>query len=80
MLVTRPRDAASGMMLPELFESARRDVGVGAALVIDGVHYPSDVVASIVWGIVVAPLARMLWVSVVLRRVDGFTSRRARHI
>ncbi len=25
MLVTRPRDAASGMMLPELFESARRD-------------------------------------------------------
>jgi membrane-associated phospholipid phosphatase len=55
-------------------------LGVGAALVIDGVHYPSDVLASIVWAIVVAPLARILWVSVVLRRVDGFTSRHARNI
>jgi membrane-associated phospholipid phosphatase len=42
--------------------------GVGVSLVIDGVHYPSDVLASILWGIAIAPLARMLWVSVVLAR------------
>jgi len=42
--------------------------GVGLSLIIDGVHYPSDVAASILWGIAVAPLARFLWVSVVLRR------------
>lgn len=54
-------------------------LGVGIALVVDGVHYPSDVGASIVWGIAVAPLARMLWVSVVLRGVDTVRSRRSRH-
>lgn len=51
-------------------------LGVGTALVIDGVHYPSDVLASIVWGIAVAPLARMLWVSVILRGIDVARSRR----
>lgn len=41
---------------------------VGASLVTDGVHFPSDVIGSIVWAIAVAPLARMLWVSVILSR------------
>jgi membrane-associated phospholipid phosphatase len=49
-------------------------VGVGMALVIDGVHFPSDVIASIVWGIIVAPLVRMIWVSVV-QAIDGARSR-----
>ena len=31
---------------------------VGMALVIDGVHYPSDVIASIVWALAVAPAVR----------------------
>jgi membrane-associated phospholipid phosphatase len=44
-------------------------IGVGTALVINGVHYPSDVIGSIIWGITVAPLARYVWVSVVLRRL-----------
>ncbi len=51
-------------------------LGVAVALVVDGVHFPSDVVASIVWGIAVAPLARMIWVSVVLRGIDDAKSRR----
>ncbi len=53
-------------------------LGVGTALVIDGVHFPSDVIASIIWGIVVAPLARIIWVSVVLRGIDGAKLRRSR--
>ena len=51
-------------------------LGVGAALVVDGVHFPSDVIASIVWGIVIAPLARMIWVSIVLRGIDRARARR----
>lgn len=56
---------------------------VGTALVINGVHFPSDVLASIAWGIVVAPLARMLWVSVVLGGIDTVMTKRnrnARHL
>lgn len=53
-------------------------VGVATALVVDGVHFPSDVIASIVWGIVVAPLARTIWVSVGLRAIDAASSRRSR--
>ena len=53
-------------------------LGVGTALVVDGVHFPSDVIASIVWGIVVAPLARTIWVSVVLGGLDGARLRRGR--
>ncbi len=49
-------------------------LGVGTALVINGVHFPSDVTASIVWGIAVAPLARLIWVSVIL---GAFDKRRA---
>lgn len=55
---------------------------VGAALVIDGVHFPSDVVASIVWCIAVAPLVRLVWVTLVLRGIGSAISRRnanARH-
>jgi undecaprenyl-diphosphatase len=54
--------------------------GVDTALVIDGVHFPSDVIASIVWGIVVAPLAQLLWVFVVLRGVDVARSRQTRDV
>ncbi len=50
--------------------------GVGTALVINGVHFPSDVLASIAWGIVVAPLARMLWVWIVLGGIDNVAKRR----
>ncbi len=45
-------------------------LGVGVSLMIDGVHYPSDVLASMLWGIAVAPFARMLWVSAVLPRFN----------
>lgn len=41
-------------------------LGVSTALVIDGVHYPSDVIASILWGLVVTPLSRMVWVEILL--------------
>lgn len=51
-------------------------LAVGTALVVDGVHFPSDIVASIVWGVVIAPLARMIWVSVVLLGIDVVRSRR----
>ena len=53
-------------------------LGVATSLVVDGVHFPSDVIASIVWGIVVAPLARTIWVSVALRGIDAASSRRSR--
>ena len=55
-------------------------VGVATALVVDGVHFPSDVIASIIWGVVVAPLARTLWVSVALRGLDTASSGRSRHV
>jgi membrane-associated phospholipid phosphatase len=51
-------------------------IGVGTSLVIDGVHFPSDVIASILWGIAVAPFARMVWVSVILRGFDTIRTRR----
>jgi undecaprenyl-diphosphatase len=57
-------------------------LAVGTALVIDGVHYPSDVLGSIVWCIAVAPLVRFVWVVLVLRGVGSAISRRntnARH-
>lgn len=53
-------------------------LGVGLALLIDGLHYPSDVIASVVWGITVAPLVRMIWVSVVLGRLVDPLSRTRR--
>lgn len=52
--------------------------GVGLALVADGVHYPSDVIGSVVWAITVAPLVRMLWVSLVIQPIDRSLSHRVR--
>lgn len=51
-------------------------LGVGTALVINGVHYPSDVLGSIVWGITVAPLAQYVWVSIVLKYLKGTQTER----
>lgn len=42
---------------------------VATALAVDGVHWPTDVVASVVWALVVAPVARIVWVDLVLTRV-----------
>lgn len=44
------------------------------ALVIDGVHYPTDVIASIVWSIGLAPLVLELWNRFVAPRL-AFTGR-----
>ncbi|TIH36169.1 phosphatase PAP2 family protein [Subtercola vilae] len=54
--------------------------GVGTALVIDGVHFPSDVIASIVWGITVAPLIRIIWVAVILKAFGNATSKRRKSL
>ena len=37
-------------------------VGVAVPLAIDAVHYPTDVAASVVWSLAVAPAARLIWV------------------
>ena len=42
---------------------------VAVALVIDGVHYPTDVIASMVWALAVAPAARYVWVDVIMPRL-----------
>lgn len=42
---------------------------VATALAVDGVHWPTDVAASVVWAVVVAPVARIVWVDLVLTRV-----------
>jgi membrane-associated phospholipid phosphatase len=42
---------------------------VALALVIDGVHYPTHVLASILWFITVAPAARVIWVDWILVRL-----------
>lgn len=42
---------------------------VGVALVTDGVHFPSDVIASIVWALAVAPAVRYVWVDLVMPRL-----------
>jgi undecaprenyl-diphosphatase len=54
-------------------------LAVGSALVIDGVHYPSDVLGSIVWCVTVAPVVRLVWVSLVLRGIGSAISRRNRN-
>jgi len=35
---------------------------VAVSLAIDAVHYPTDIAASVVWSIAVAPAARIVWV------------------
>ncbi len=47
---------------------------VGGALLlltIDGVHYPTDVTASVLWALAVGPLVRSAWVRIVLPRIPG---------
>lgn len=50
-------------------------VFVGFALVSDGVHYPTDVAASVLWTLTVARAIMLLWRSFVVpeleRRVAG---------
>ncbi len=67
----------------------RRDVRIVAAaavvplvggalllLAIDGVHYPTDVTASVLWALAVGPLVRAAWVRIALPRVPGLRSER----
>lgn len=42
---------------------------VALALTIDAVHYPTDVLASIVWSVTIAPAARLVWVDGLLPRL-----------
>ena len=42
---------------------------VGSAVVSDGLHYPSDALASIAWGLAMAPTARILVADVALSRI-----------
>ncbi|WP_174604383.1 phosphatase PAP2 family protein [Cnuibacter physcomitrellae] len=44
---------------------------VGVSLSIDAVHYPTDVVASIAWGLAVAPAARLLVVFLLAKLPPG---------
>lgn len=52
---------------------------VGGALLlltIDGVHYPTDVTASVLWALAVGPLVRAAWVRIALPRIPGLRSER----
>jgi undecaprenyl-diphosphatase len=51
--------------------------GVATAVTIDAVHYPTDVMASIVWGVTVAPGARVVWVDWLMPRIPGLRPRPA---
>ena len=42
---------------------------VALSLAIDAVHYPSDIAASVVWALAVAPAARLVWVDWLMPRV-----------
>lgn len=42
---------------------------IAATLAIDAVHYPTDIAASIVWSLAVAPAARIVWVDWVMPRI-----------
>ena len=74
MLIPDHRRRRSAAMLGSL--------GVGAvatALCIDGVHWPADVVASVLWAVALAPAARLLWVEVILRRALQRSGQTGRH-
>lgn len=43
-------------------------VAVGALLVSDGIHFPTDVLASWVWSLALAPLVCALWIRIVRPR------------
>lgn len=44
-------------------------MAVGLSLAIDAVHYPSDILASLVWALAVGPAARLVWVDWTLPRL-----------
>ncbi len=44
-------------------------VVVALSIAIDAVHFPSDIAASIVWSLAVAPAARVVWVDWIMPRV-----------
>lgn len=52
---------------------------VAAALAVDGVHWPTDLVASMLWALAVAPAARVVWVDLVLDPVVRRTGQTGRH-
>lgn len=52
---------------------------VGVSLSVDAVHYPTDVLASIAWGLAVAPAARLL-VLVVLAKLPWWRTPGARGV
>ena len=47
-------------------------------LVVDGVHWTTDVLASVCWGVGVEPFVRAFWVRVVLPRARFLTPKRVR--
>jgi undecaprenyl-diphosphatase len=47
---------------------------VALALAVDAVHYPTDIAASVVWSLAVAPAARLVWVDWVMPRLPGLAS------
>ncbi len=48
---------------------------VGLAVVSDGLHYPTDVLASIMWAIAMAPTARWIMVDVIAPRLERYRKR-----
>lgn len=48
---------------------------VAAALTIDAVHFVTDVLASVVWSVTVAPAARLVWVDWIMPRVPVLRQR-----
>lgn len=54
-------------------------VVVAFALCVDAVHWPTDVAASILWAIAVAPAARIVWVDVVIGRAIRRVGQTGRH-
>ncbi|MGN6325331.1 phosphatase PAP2 family protein [Pseudolysinimonas sp.] len=53
-------------------------IGVGVLLVSDGVHFPTDVLASWIWSLSLAPLVAAVWVLIVRPRGAGPRRREAR--
>ena len=51
-------------------------IALGVALLIDGVHYPTDVIASIVWSAGLAPLVLFLWTRFIVPLTRRSRSRR----
>ncbi len=44
-------------------------IAAGFLLTVDGVHYPTDVIASIVWVLAVAPFVQLLWVRTIMPHI-----------